>query len=85
MENIPEALKLLVVGMLTVFAILLIVICLGKALIAFVNKFLPEEEKLVKNNAVDKLAVDVNTKAIISEAVKQITDGKGHVTNISKL
>ena len=42
MENIPEALKLLVVGMLTVFAILLIVIYLGKALIAFVNKFIHE-------------------------------------------
>ncbi len=85
MENIPEALKLLVVGMLTVFAILLIVIYLGKALIAFVNKFIPEEAKPVKNNVVANVAVDNNTKAIINEAVKQITAGKGHVTNISKL
>ena len=37
MENLPEALKLLTVGMLTVFTILLIVIYLGKGLIAFVN------------------------------------------------
>ena len=41
MENIPEALKLLAVGMLTVFAILLIVINLGKFLIAIVNKIAP--------------------------------------------
>lgn len=85
MENIPEALKLLAVGMLTVFAILLIVIYLGKALIAFVNKFIPEEVKPEKKNLVTNIAVDNNTKAIINEAVKQITAGKGRVTNISKL
>ena len=85
MENIPEALKLLVVGMLTVFAILLIVINLGKALIAFVNKFIPEEEKTKKQVAPVAVPVDANTKAIINEAVKQITAGKGHVTKISKI
>ena len=44
MSNIQTALLLMVVGMVTVFIILLIVIGLGKALIAFVNKFVPEEE-----------------------------------------
>ena len=43
MEYLNEALKLMVVGMATVFAILLIVIYLGKALIAVVNKYVPEE------------------------------------------
>ena len=37
MENLNTALLLMVVGMATVFAILLIVINLGKALIALVN------------------------------------------------
>ena len=85
MENIPEALKLLTVGMLTVFTILLIVIYLGKGLIAFINRFAPEEVKDVKTAKVVQTPVDVNTTAIINEAVKQITAGKGHATNIRKL
>ncbi len=43
MENLNIALLLMVVGMATVFAILLIVIYLGKGLIALVNKYAPEE------------------------------------------
>ena len=43
MENLNTALLLMVVGMATVFAILLIVIYLGKGLIALVNKYAPEE------------------------------------------
>ena len=43
MENLNIALLLMVVGMATVFAILLIVIYLGKCLIALVNKYAPEE------------------------------------------
>lgn len=84
MENIPEALKLLVVGMLTVFAILLIVIYLGKGLIAFVNKFIPEEAK-VASQKVANVSVDPQAKAIINEAVKQLTAGKGHVTKVEKI
>ena len=71
--------------MLTVFAILLIVINLGKALIAFVNKFAPEEVKTKNQVSAVNVAVDANTKAVINEAVKQITAGKGHVTKISKI
>ena len=43
MENIETGLLLMVVGMTTVFAILLIVIYLGKGLIVLVNKYAPEE------------------------------------------
>ena len=48
MENLNIALLLMVVGMATVFAILLIVIYLGKAMIALVNKYAPEEAAAVK-------------------------------------
>ena len=85
MENIPEALKLLTVGMLTVFTILLIVIYLGKGLIAFINRFAPEEVKDVKTAKVVQTSVDANTTAIINETVKQITAGKGRAINIRKL
>lgn len=48
MENLETALLLMVVGMATVFAILLLVIYLGKLLISLVNKYAPEEQPLVK-------------------------------------
>ena len=43
MEHMTLGLQLLIVGMLTVFAILLIVIFGGKLLINVVNMFAPEE------------------------------------------
>ena len=85
MENIPEALKLLAVGMLTVFAILLIVIYLGKALIAIINKFVPEENKDKKTPALAGITVDATTKSVISEVVNRLTGGKGHVDKITKI
>ena len=48
MENIETAILLMVVGMATVFVILLIVIYLGKLLITLVNKYAPEEVVPVK-------------------------------------
>lgn len=86
MENLNQAFGLLAVGMLTVFAILLIVINLGKLLIAIVNKIAPAEEvkKAVKTAAVP-VAVDAQTQSIIKAAVDQLTGGKGQVTKITKL
>jgi oxaloacetate decarboxylase gamma subunit len=43
MENFELGILLLMVGMTTVFVILLIVIYLGKGLIILVNKYAPEE------------------------------------------
>lgn len=86
MENLNQAFGLLAVGMLTVFAILLIVINLGKLLIAIVNKIAPGEgvKKAVKTAAAP-VAVDAQTQSIIKAAVDQLTGGKGQVTKITKL
>ena len=43
MENFLEALQLMVIGMATVFSVLLLVIYLGNLLIKAINKFAPEE------------------------------------------
>ena len=51
MENIETAILLMVVGMATVFVILLIVIYLGKLLITLVNKYAPEEVIPAKKEA----------------------------------
>jgi oxaloacetate decarboxylase gamma subunit len=39
MENLNEALFLLVVGMLTVFVILMLVVAVGNLIILFTNRF----------------------------------------------
>ena len=88
MDIIGEALQLLVVGMLTVFMILLIVIFLGKGLIALVNKFAPEEQvpqKKVTAMGSVVTPVDAQTKSIIDAAVSQLTGGKGVVSKIQKI
>ena len=87
-NDIFGALQLMVVGMLTVFCILLIVIGLGTLLIKLVNKYAPEEA--AAKQPVAKLMgaatqVDATVKAIIDATVSQITGGKGHATKITKL
>lgn len=84
MENLNIALLLMVVGMATVFAILLIVIYLGKALVLLVNKYAPEEETPAK--AAGKPApIPANIMAVINAAVKVATHGKGKVANVEKI
>lgn len=90
MENIETGLLLMVVGMTTVFAILLIVIYLGKGLITLVNKYVPEEV-IVKKQAVTQAAavqagnVSGKTTAAIVAAVSMVTGGQGKVTKIEKI
>lgn len=85
MENLSPF-GLLAVGMITVFSILLIVIYLGKALIAIVNKVAPAEEpKKAARVAAAPSAVSQKTQNIIQAAVSQLTGGKGKVAKITKL
>lgn len=77
----------MVVGMVTVFCILLIVINLSKWLIMAVNKWAPEETAAPQPQAKGAAAAvtDSKTLAIIQAAVTQITGGKGHVKNVTRL
>lgn len=84
MENIEYALMLMVVGMATVFVILLVVINLGKLLISLVNKFAPEEEAKKKTPAVSSSA-DAGAMDAIKAAVDILTAGKAQVIKIEKL
>ena len=86
MENIETAILLMVVGMATVFVILLIVIYLGKLLITLVNKYAPEEVVPVKREASQGPApVPGNILAAITAAVNVVTQGKGKITKVEKL
>lgn len=75
---------LMIVGMVTVFAVLLIIIYLSKLLIKLVNKFALEEnvKKDVKQNGPE---IPANIMAVIQQTVKEITNGKGTVTNVVKI
>ena len=66
MENIEMAFLLMVVGMATVFLILLIVIGLGKLLIVLVNKYAPEEELPVRKHATEPAPIPGNVMAAIA-------------------
>ena len=78
---------MLVVGMLTVFAILLIVIYGGKLLIKVVNAIAPEEVAVAKKTDAQSTpgAVDAPTMAVLQEVVKQLTGGKGRVESARKV
>ena len=87
MENLGIGLQLMIVGMCTVFIILLIVIYGGKLLIGLVNMIAPEEVAAAKKNVKAPIVptVDASTMAVLQEVVRQLTGGKGHVESARKL
>lgn len=85
MDNLGIGLELLVVGMTTVFLILVIVILLGNVLINFVNKYIPEETTAPKKATPVSAAIDGTIMTVLSEAVKQLTGNKGVITKVEKL
>lgn len=84
MENLEIGLLLMVVGMATVFVILLIVIYLSQLLIKLVNKVAPEEEPKKKSVSV-AASSDASAMDAIKAAVNILTAGKGQVIKIEKL
>lgn len=93
MENLETGLLLMVVGTATVFAILLVVIYLGKGLIVLVNKYAPEEVVVKKTPSSRQVAGQASTAGALSgaetaaivSAVSVLTHGQGKVTKIEKI
>lgn len=95
MENLGFGFQLMGVGMITVFAILLIVIYGSTLLIAIVNQFAPEKAEAPKKGLAAQTnaailstgtpTIDAQTMEILQQAVAQITQGKGRITNATKL
>ncbi len=78
------ALLLMIVGMGTVFVILILIINLSKLMIMAVNKFAPEEEVAPKKSAqASPAAIPANVKAATEAAIKQVAPG-AVVTKITK-
>ena len=87
MENIGTGLMLMVVGMATVFVILLIVIWLSQFLIKVVNKncFTRLYTTRRKKPAASGPSTDAGAMDAIKSAVNILTAGKGQVIKIEKL
>ncbi len=84
-ESMSVALQLLFVGMLTVFAVLFLVVGIGNGIIRFVNRFMPEEEKIALAAKSTSDSIDPKKVAAITSAVSTLTKGKGKVMNIEKI
>ena len=83
MEKISIGLELMGIGMVTVFAILLIVIFGSRLLITIINRIAPEESKPEKAApAADDTAA---VRPVLDAAVAQLTGGKGHIVKITKI
>lgn len=86
MENLGIGLELMIVGMTTVFLILLVVIYGGKLLIRVVNRIAPEEvQKARQTVATQSGNADPAAMAVLGEVVKQLTGGKGRITSVKKI
>ncbi len=75
---------LMLIGMLTVFVIMFLIILIIQGLISVVNKVAPEVVAPKKQPS-QVAAVDALTMSIISDAVRQITGGEGKVTSVEKI
>lgn len=84
LSPMETAVLLMIVGMGTVFVILILIINLSKLMIMAVNKFAPEEEAASKKAAAPApAAIPANVKAAIEAAIKQVAPG-AMVTKITK-
>jgi len=91
-ESLSQALLVMVVGMITVFIVLGLVVLTGKLLIRFVNHFLPEAAKFSPKPSRTTPVIPTSTTsfnekklAAIVAAVDVVTKGQGRITNIEKL
>ncbi|MFY0688033.1 MAG: hypothetical protein JXQ90_12760 [Cyclobacteriaceae bacterium] len=79
-EEISTALSLLIIGMLTVFVVLLLVVITGNLLIRIVNKyFTPEIIESITRDVINPSKI-----AAITTAVEVFTNSRGKITRIDK-
>ncbi|GEM_PF-53409 len=76
---------LMIVGMVTVFAVLVIIIQLSNLLIKIVNKVAPEEDVKPAKTAARVMPIAPDVVEAINQAVAKITGGKGTVAEIKSL
>lgn len=78
-----QAVLVLVIGMLTVFFVLGMVVLSGEVLIRIVNSFY-QEETSKKVSSTSTKSIDKRKLAAILAAIEIVTDGKGTVQKIDQ-
>lgn len=80
MANLSNGFQLMLIGMVTVFIILTIVIYGSKLLIGIINRFSSAEPAAHEKGSSNGL-----DRSILDAAVAQITGGTGHIVKITEL
>lgn len=85
-HNLNNALIIMLVGMITVFIILSLVVVIGNLIIKITNKYPAETKKNLDNktSTPSNLASSQTIAALVA-AVDITTLGKGKITNITKV
>lgn len=86
-EIVMQALQLLLIGMLTVFTVLTLVVFTGRMLVIAVNRFSKDKEALPATSKSIKERAKISSRrmAAITGAVSIVTNGKGIVLAVKKL
>lgn len=81
-----EGLIIFIVGMITVFTVLLLVVITGRVLVNLVNRFYvePQIDYAATEQPYSNEVIAVEEIAAITAAVQVITKGKGTITRIVK-
>mgnify|MGYP006921585459 CR=1 FL=1 len=82
--EIEFGLKIMAIGMITVFSILGMVVIGGKLMILSINKWGSEEAPDLPLKSNDS-GIDKTKISVLSSVVAIVTGGKGKITNIKKL
>lgn len=86
MDNtIAEAIRLMLTGMSTVFLILVLVVLLGKVIIAITNNYSVSPTDKPKKGEGRSSEIETKKLAAIISAVETATQGQGSITSIRKL
>ncbi len=83
-EHFNQAWLLLGVGMVTVFAVLMLVVLIGNATIVFVNRFVPVAGGTSDGESLIAGQPGRSKIAAIVGAVQEVTGGRGHVVKIER-
>ncbi len=92
-EQISTAILVMIVGMLTVFLILALVVLTGELLIRIVNRYIPVKVSEKPQRQVRQAQLDADNLPIITDskmaaivaAVQHLTGGKGRIEKIEKI
>ena len=83
MENMNEALSLLLVGMIMVLLILFLVVVIGNVVIQLTNRYIPVTEEIIDEEKALK-SITSKRMAVLAAVVDVVTQGRGRVDSVER-